>query len=456
MSGTGRPVRVRLSDLRADLLGTQRRLALGYPGGLRYRVLHRTATMVASAPAIHHVLVTNAAGYRRSRQHDNLALTIGYGLICSDGAVWRRQRRLAQPVFGRPLLDRVVAITSERTAHLLDRWEAARVRGEPVEVVAEMREVTMEVIARVLFGEDLPAPTNVFTDTVRVALDVAVRRNIMPLTLPVWAPTRLYRRLRRCRAAVDGFVYERIDERLADNAGRDDMLAGLIRGYGDRAAGMRRELRDQVVTLFFAGFETTATALAWTWLLLGRDEQVSSRLRAELARVLAGRAPTLDDLAALPYLHQVVQESMRVYPPVYTLTRRAATGERIGDVEVRPGDNVVMPIHAAHRSAALWEEPGEFRPERFAAGKLTRDQRHAYAPFGAGARKCLGAGFATAEMATVLAVAAQRVRLRPVPEHPVAVSATVTQYPTHGLAMRVEEVAAADRRASTGDRNAGG
>ncbi|MFY1638168.1 cytochrome P450 [Solwaraspora sp. WMMB335] len=440
-----RAVRVRLAALRADLLGTQRRLARTPGGVVRFRVLHRAFTLVASAPAIQHVLVANAPAYRRSRQHDNLALTIGYGLICSDGAVWRRQRRLAQPIFNRELLARVVDVTAGRTEELLDRWERAREHGEPVEIVAQMRELTMGVIAQALFGEDLPAPANVFTDTVDVALEVAIRRNILPVTLPVWVPTRLHRRLRRCRRAVDRYVYQRIDERLRDDDGRQDILAALIRGYGDQACRSRRELRDQVVTLFFAGFETTATALAWTWLLLDREEAVADRLHVELAQVLGGRAPTVEDLAALPYTHQILQESMRIYPPVYTLTRRAAVADRIDGVDVRRGDSVILPIHAAQCSAVLWDAPDEFRPQRFAPGRLTRAQRHAYAPFGAGARKCLGAGFATVEMATVLAVVAQRVRLRLIEGHPVAVSATVTQYPTHGLAMRVERAAAGDR-----------
>jgi cytochrome P450 len=436
--------------MRADLLGTQRRLAGAAGGFQRFRVLTRVFTLVAGAEAIHHVLAGNAAAYGRSRQHDNLALTIGYGLICSDGAVWRRQRRLAQPVFDRALLTRVVDITAQLTRQVVDRWEQAADRGEPIEVVEEMRGLTMGVIALALFGEDLPAPTNIFTDTVRVTLEVAIRRNILPVSLPVWVPTRLHRRLRRCRKAVDRFVYQRIDERLANNDGHEDLLAGLIRSYGDQATRMRRELRDQVVTLFFAGFETTATALGWTWLLLGGaggegEAAVERRLHAELDDVLGGREPTYDDLARLPYTNQIIQESFRMYPPIYTLTRRATADDRVGDVEIRRGDNVLVPVHAVHRDPALWDSPDAFCPERFAPGTLTRSQRHAYAPFGAGARKCLGSGFATAEMATVLAVAGQRVRLRLVDGHPVAVSATVTQYPTHGLVMRVEQAAGHDR-----------
>jgi cytochrome P450 len=160
-------------------------------------------------------------------------------------------------------------------------------------------------------------------------------------------------------------------------------------------------------------------------------------MHGELDQVLGGRAPGYDDLKALSYTEQVVEESLRLYPPVYSMTRDAAADDQMGEHQINTGDNVVIPIHALHRMPEYWDDPDTFRPERFAPDRLTREQRTAYIPFSAGQRKCMGANFATVEMLTVLAVAGQRVRLRLEPGHPVEIAAAVTQYPRHGLRMRV-------------------
>jgi cytochrome P450 len=304
---------------------------------------------------------------------------------------------MAQPAFGKATLARVVQDTGTLTTQLLADWEQAARRGEPVDVLTDMQHLAMRVIGMALFSRDLendlqagladtagadPRGTrggNCFNETVRAGVQVVALRNVSPVPLPLWVPTRLHRRFRRGLAAVDRFVYARIDERLADPGGYDDMLADLVRSYGDHAAAAdtRRELRDQVVTLFFAGFETTAVALARTWLLLGQHQAAEARFHRELAAVLGGRAPGAEDLKALGYTGQVVQESTRMYPPVYTLTRQVVADEEI-------------------------------------------------------------AGFATAEMITVLAVAGQRVRLRPASAELVTIIPAVTQRPAGGLPMLVE------------------
>ena len=288
-------------------------------------------------------------------------------------------------------LARVVQNTGTLTTQLLADWEQAARRGEPVDVLDDMQHLAMRVIGMALFSRDLendlqadladmagadPRGTrgaNCFTETVRAGVQVVASRNVSLVPLPLWVPTRLHRRFRRGLAAVDRFVYARIDERLADPGGYDDMLADLVRSYGDQAAAdTRRELRDQVVTLFFAGFETTAVALARTWLLLGQHQAAEARFHQELAAVLGGRAPGAGDLKALGYTGQVVQESIRMHSPSF------------------------------------------------------------------GQRRCLGAGFVTAEMMTVLAVAGQRVRLRPASAAPVTIIPAVTQRPAGGLPMLVE------------------
>jgi cytochrome P450 len=233
-----------------------------------------------------------------------------------------------QALFDNALGARVVEITGVLTTQLLASWERPRERGEEVDVLDDMQDLAMRVIGMALFSRDIRSAlceaaddtatttTNCFTEAVRSGAAVILRQNISPVSPPPWLPSRLNRRFRRARAAVDRFVYERIDERLASGGDYDDILGELISAYGDDAPRLRRELRDQVVTLFFAGFETTVVALAWIWLLFSQNPAVEARFHEELDTVLGGRAPLSEDLKALAYTSQVIQESLRIYPPV--------------------------------------------------------------------------------------------------------------------------------------------
>jgi cytochrome P450 len=439
------PVRLSLRHLRTDLLGTQKRLVKDHGGFGRCRVLTHVFTLVASGDANQHMFVREPQNYRRGPQYDNLALAIGRGLICSEGADWQRQRKLAQPAFDKALMARVVEITKVLTTQLLADWDRAARSGECVEVLDDMQDLAMRVMGMALFSRDLRTDVGEDGDTASFFIEalqsgaaVVFRRNISPIPLPLWIPSRLNRRFRRARAAVDRFVYKLIDERLRGESQNDDILSELLRAYGDYAPQTRRELRDQVVTLFFAGFETTAVALAWTWLLLSQHPEAEARFHEELARVLGGRLPALHDLKSLTYTSQVIQESLRIYPPVYSLTREVAADDQICGHQVHSGDNIVIPIDALHHMPEYWEEPAAFCPERFAPGRLTEAQRNAYLPFSFGPRRCLGASFATIEMLTVLSVVGQRVRLQHDSESPVIATPAVTQRPVGGLRMRLE------------------
>lgn len=435
---TMKPIRFKLSELRADLLGIQKRLVKAHNGFFRYQVLHRVFTVLANAEYNYHVFIGNVGNYQRSLQHHNLALTIGYGLITSDGEVWRRQRKLTQPAFDKELLVRVVEITTKLTQDMLATWQQASQRNEPVDVFNEMQNLTMRVIGLALFSIDLKDTPNHFPDTVRVALELAMMRNISPIILPLWLPTKLHRRHHHLVSEVDKFVYALIDQRLKNNEGYTDILGKLIRSYGEDAQRYRHELRDQIVTLFFAGFETTGSALTWIWYLLSQNLKHEALLHEELASVLGGRAPTYDDMDNLRYSYQVLEESMRLYPPVYTLTRKAVEADVVGGCPIEKDANVLVPIHAIHRMPEYWESPDDFCPERFAPEAMTEAQHKAYMPFAAGQRKCMGVNFATLEMLTVLSIVGQQVRLRLVEGHEVVIQPAVTIYPKYGLKMRVE------------------
>jgi cytochrome P450 len=431
-------LRIPLREMRADFLNIQRRLAGDHQGFVRYRILQRVFTLVADPDASHQVFVGKQDTYRRGLQYDNLALVIGRGLICTEGETWRRQRRQAQPIFGKALTARIVEITAALAAETAQSWAGAT---QPVDVFADLQQLTMRVISRAMFGQDLPVAEDL-AEALALGLEIVMIRNLSPVPPPLWLPASRHRRFKRHLAAVDRFVYQRIDERLADREAFDDILGDLVRAAADATEGraaqrLRRELRDQAVTFFYAGLETTASALAWTWLLLAENPDAEARFHDELASVLRdGRPPAVADLSALTYTNQVVQESMRLYPPVYTLTRRAAAADQVGEWQIHDGDNVVVPLHALHRMPEYWDKPDSFCPERFAG--LTDDQRKAYLPFNIGPHRCIGAGFATTEMLVLLAVIGQRVRLRPASGHPVQIQVAVTQRPLNGLWMTIE------------------
>lgn len=434
-----KPQRIPFKTIRRDMFGTQRQLAQEHGGFVRYQVGRRVFTLAARAEYNQHIFITHAANYGRAFQHENLGLTIGNGLICSDGETWRRQRKLTQPAFDKELYRRVVEVTTELAQDVIQNWEKARVSGSPVDVYADMQQLALRVIGMALFSRDLQQIPNRFPEIARLVLEFTLLRNFSPIPLPLWLPIPLHRRYRQFKAETDRFIYTLIDQRLQDQTPHPDILGKLLLAYGDQAQAMRQEIRDQIVTLFFAGFETTGAALCWTWYLLSQNPASESLFHQELAAVLNGKKPTYADLDRLEYTHQIIQETLRLYPPVYTIPRRTAAADHLGEHPLEKGENLVIPIHLLHTDPAYWEEPQRFQPERFAAGRLSEDQKKAYCPFATGQRKCIGANFAILEMLTAFATLGQKFRLRLVADHPVIPQPAITLAPKYGLKMNVEQ-----------------
>ncbi|MEO0565269.1 MAG: cytochrome P450, partial [Chloroflexota bacterium] len=316
--------------------------------------------------------------------------------------------------------------------------QAAHAAGETVDLYAELQQVTMRVIGKVLFSLDVADIPNTFPEITRHALRFAMFQNLSPIKMPLWLPIPIHIRHRNLMAQLNTFMDELIDARLADPSAYDDILAKLIINYGEEAPTYREEIRHQLITLFFAGFETTNTALAWTWYLIAQHPEVEAKLLAEVESTLGQRPMTYDDMRALPYTGQVIAESLRLYPPVYTMPRTATEQDELGGEAVHPGDNVLLSLHTLHRMSEYWDDPDAFRPERFAPENLTSEQRDAYMPFGAGRRKCIGVNFATVEMMAVTCMMVRRYKYNLSPAHPVVPDAAVTVFPKYGIHMTLE------------------
>lgn len=395
----------------------------------------------------HRVLAANRRNYVKSGTPDDLMLTplLGQGLLTSEGEVWKRQRRVSQPAFTKERVQSFDVLITDSTLELLDRWTRPPLSGEPLRLDHQLSGLTLAIVARAIFGSDLTGINEYFGE----AVDVLNR--FMGHFDPM-EDSAAGREARAAYAKAVGFLNGLVrllvqGRRLEGTEGRDDLLSRLIEGLDrdanrdagakpDRAAG-ERELRDQVVTMLMAGHETTAKALTWTSVLLHHHVAVAERLDAELDAVLAGRVPRADDVPNLPFCHRVIQEALRLYPPVWLLSRRAVGDDQLGEFDVPAGTLVCVSPYVLHRDERFWEEPERFDPDRFTEARSADRPDYAYIPFSGGPRHCVGRHLAMLEAQLVLATIRQRARVTLVEGHPIEPEALVTLRPRHGVLATV-------------------
>ncbi len=405
---------------------------------VRFRALGITVTLLAHPDHVQHVLQTRHSAYDKATiDFRMLRPVLGESLLTADGAPWLRRRRLMQPAFHRDRIRdfaRVMVDAAERT-HA--RWEAAARDDAPIDMAAEMSRLALDVVTPCLFGTDVDfdaAAVNAAVGDVSAAFVKGMRSPFTPLA--IWlerplGPTR------RPTAVLDRIVWRIIERRRRSGAARDDLL-GMLMAARDEETGAPlsdRELRNEVLTLFTAGHETTANALAWTWFLLARHPDVAARLHTHLAAVLGGRVPTIDDLPALDYGRMVLDESMRLYPPAWGTSRNPTEDDEIGGFASPARSLVLLSPYLTHRHSAFWPDADVFDPERFRPERTKVRHRFAYFPFGGGPHRCIGESFALTEATLVLAALAQRWAPTLRPGHVVEPEPLVTLRPRGGLPM---------------------
>ena len=404
------------------------------------RVLWQRYIIVNAPRGIQHVLLDNAENYVKSRVARRLVEPgIGRGLLTSEGETWRRQRRIMAPAFDHRSLVGYAPVMTDAAASLLARWDRLS-DGAPLDIAQEMMRLTLRIIARTMFSTD--------ADDVGPIVEEAVgryQREVRPglldlLNLPDWVPRPATRPWSHIFDELD-LVIDRLIRRDADApAEHKDLLARLLEAR-DAETGRPMEsgeVRDQVVTIFMAGHETTSQALTWTWYLLSQHPAQEAKFHAELEHVLGGRTPRFEDLAELRYTRMVLEESMRLYPPAHTMSREALGDDVIEGHRVAKGSVVSIVPWLIHRHRLLWERPDAFDPERFAPERVSERPRFAYIPFGGGPRICIGASFAMTEALIILAMLGQRYRLRLAPGTEVEPVGLITLRPRHGLPMILE------------------
>ena len=406
------------------------------------RTLFNNFAMVTAPEHVKHVLVTNADNYRKTPIHRALlGPIVGNGLVNSDGDFWKRQRRIAAPAFHHKRIKTFANPMVEAALEMLDDWRQAVAENRPIDVLSEMSRVTMKIITRSMFSAGLrDEDARGVSDAIQSLNGYRMRFRDF-IGLPEWLPRLRSRAERDAVRRIDGIVNRIIAERRADGGDHGDLLSMLVLARDeDTGEGMSdRQLRDEVVTVFLAGHETTATALAWTFFALDRNRHVERRLQEELDSVLTSDPPCYEDLERMPYARMVIEETMRLYPTVPQITRQAIGEDRIDGVRVPPGTIINLNMWLAHRDPKIWEDPRTFDPERFTPERSANRPKFAYFPFGGGGRVCIGSGFAMLEARLILATVARAYTLRLVKGHPVRPIGNVVLHPKGGLPMYVQE-----------------
>ncbi len=427
----GRPLLGVLPEFRRNapqfLLDTQRK-----HGDLVHLKLGPQHVYEVSHPDwIRDIFVTHQSNFTKSRMLQRAKGLLGEGLLTSEGEFHTRQRRLVQPAFHRERLAGYAQSMVECAAHARDQWRD----GATFDVSREMTRLTLAIVAKTLFSADVSSDA----DEIGAALTEVLglfETVLMPFS--EWLeklPLPFVRRYERARDTLDRIIYGIIADRRRNPRDTGDLLSMLLQAQDEGSGMTDKQVRDEALTLFLAGHETTANALTWTWYLLSQNPEVEARLHSELDRVLGQRLPAFDHLPELKYVEMIVAESIRLYPAAWSIGRRNIEAYNIAGHELPAGSILLMSPFVVHRDPRWFPDPEKFDPLRFTPEAAAARPKFSYIPFGGGARVCIGERFAWMEGTLLLAALAQRWRLKLVPDHPVEMKALITLRPKHGMMM---------------------
>ena len=409
-------------------------LARDYGDVAGIRLVNFRSIFINHPSAIEEVLVGHPRRYIKGRVLRANRHVFGEGLLTSEGDFWLRQRRLVQPAFHRARIAAYAETMVEYTERMLETWRA----GEQRDVHQEMTRLTLQIVAKTLFNANVGGDAQDVGKSLELLLELGAdfRRTLF---VPHWVPTFTNLRIKREIAFIESILSRIIIERRASGRDTGDLLSMLLEAQDEDGSRMNdKQLRDETITLFLAGHETTASSLSWTWWLLAQNPSAEAKLHAELDEVLGVGAPSLENLPRLPYAGNVITESLRLYPSAWGLARIAVEDHELAGYPVKKGMGVAMAQWVVHRDPRWYDQPEEFHPERWEGDFAKRIPRFAYFPFGGGPRQCIGNSFALMEATLILATVAQKYRLRLVPNHPVVPLASITLRPRYGVRVVLE------------------
>ena len=422
-------------QFRAALLNFLLETAREYGPLASFRIGPRRVFLASGPDLIEQVLVTDAKHYIKHFGARAFKPVLGNGLVTSEGAFWHRQRKLIQPAFLKIRVQSYAQIMAELTDQMLDSWFP----GKSVQIDYEFEALTSKIALKTLFDLEDFGDRQRFSGTLKLAFELMNVRLRRIFKLPLWVPTPANLRLQGAVGELDRTVEGFIASGRSRRDIGDDLLSRLLVAQHEDGTRMSDlQLRDEAMTLYLAGHETTALTLAWSWYLLSQNPNVENELVSEWQHVLAGATPTADQLHRLPYTAAVIAESMRLYPPVYVIGREATDDLELGGYRVKRGYTVLMSQWVSHRDPRYFPEPEEFRPERWENGLAKRIPKFAYYPFGGGQRLCVGSSFALMEAAIILAAVGQRYRFTLDPDAVIGIKPQITLLPANGIPATLE------------------
>jgi cytochrome P450 len=423
-----------MRDFNRDTLGFITRLR-EYGDVVRSRFLYVQAYFLYNPNDIESLLTTNAKSYRKAQSLRSpfFHRLVGNGLVTSEGDFWRRQRRLAQPAFHRQRISSYGDVMVQYAERAIDTWKD----GEHRDIARDMTRLTLEIVVKTLFNSDVSNDADHIGQILSGLVKPFASQATVKWILDNRLPTPGHRRYFNAVSEIDRIVFRIIAERRASGYDEGDLLSMLLEAQDEDGTQMTdQQLRDEVMTLFLAGHETTALALSWSWYLLATHPEAEKKFHAELEEVLGGRAPNVSDLPRLKYTEMIVKESMRLYPPAYAVGREAIEETEIGGFRVPKRTQLFAFQWVTHRDARYFEEPDAFKPERWINGDPS--PKYAYFPFGGGPRQCIGNYFAMMEVVLLMATIGQRFRFKLDPEHKVEVLPVLSLRPRDGIKVILE------------------
>jgi cytochrome P450 len=430
-SPPGRFLTGHVREFQQDRLKFMTRCVHDYGDVTALRLGPRRVFLVNHPDPIEEVLVTQSRHFIKHFALRLNPLILGKGLLTSEGDFWLRQRRLIQPAFIRSRLAAYGPAMVAAAERVLAEWKPGEVR----DMASEMSRITLDITAATLFGGDAHDSSTEVRDILQFMQESFLVRFSRIIPIPIWVPTPHNLRARKLVRRLDEIVYGFIQQRRHNGEDRGDLLSILLHARDeDDGRGMTDlQVRDEAMTLFLAGHETTALALAWTWYLLATHPEAEERLLTELSDVLAGRSPTVEDLPRLKYTEAVVTEAMRILPPVYAIGREALDDCEIGGFLIPRKTTILMSQWVVHHDPRWFHKPEKFQPDRWLNDLAHQLPKYAYFPFGGGPRLCVGNTFAMMELVLVLATIAPRFQFTLKPDHPITPWATFTLRPQHGI-----------------------
>lgn len=432
----GKPFIGMIPEMMGDMLGMFMDMTREYGGVVQFKLFGKPYLLVTNPDYVKHILQDNYRNYIRGRSVETGRVLLGDGLPLTDGDFWLRERRLMQPAFHRQRLFGLVEKMTEAIAARLDGWKTVN----EVEIESEMSQLTLTIIIQAMFSARASGRIQDLAEAFKTASKFMLWRSQQMWAPPLWIPVPKNAAYNKALKTLNDIVYPLIEEARKNPA--NDLLDMLLEARDEQTGeGMTdRQVRDEVVTIFFAGHETSAASMTWMFYLLSQHSDVEMKLRKEITEVLGSRTPTFADLPKLTYTQKVIQETLRLYPAAYLFAREAVGDQILDGYKIPAGTMIFITPYVTHRDTRFWAGPEGFDPERFNPDQIAQRPSHVYFPFGEGPHICIGNNFAMTEMQLILTMALQRFHFQLAPDQKIGLMPEATLRPKYGLRMNIEHI----------------